>query len=110
MINDTLRKIETELLGSKNIREERRAELLRLLDTLRDEIGALSRTHDLEAQEIAQRTQVSTLEATRSPRNQEQLSMSLKGLTSSVEGFEQSHPQLVRIVNSLSHTLSSLGI
>lgn len=110
MIDDTLRRIEAEILNSRNISEERRTELTQLLTKLREEVGALSQTHGSEARMIAEQTQSSTVEATRSPRDQEQLSRSLRGLASSVEGFEQSHPQLVRIVNSLSQTLSNLGI
>jgi len=36
--------------------------------------------------------------------------LSLEGLSSSVEGFEKSHPKLVQIVNAISNTLSNLGI
>jgi hypothetical protein len=34
----------------------------------------------------------------------------LRGLQSSAEGFEKSHPKLVEIVNRISSTLSNLGI
>jgi hypothetical protein len=38
------------------------------------------------------------------------MELSLKGLSSSVEGFEKSHPQLVQVVNRICTTLSNLGI
>ena len=110
MIEDTLQQIETRLKGSESLREERRTELLNLLNTLKSEVADLSKTHSEEAQSIAGFTNLSAYEATRSEQNPELLSLSLKGLTSSVEGFESSHPQLVRIVNSISQTLSNLGI
>ena len=110
MIEDTLQQIETRLKGSESLREERRTELLNLLNTLKSEVADLSKTHSEEAQSIAGFTNLSAHEATRSEQNPELLSLSLKGLTSSVEGFESSHPQLVRIVNSISQTLSNLGI
>lgn len=110
MIEDTLQQIETRLKGSESLREERRTELLNLLNTLKSEVADLSKTHSEEAQSIAGFTNLSAHEATRSEQNPELLSLSLKGLTSSVEGFETSHPQLVRIVNSISQTLSNLGI
>jgi len=34
----------------------------------------------------------------------------LQGLKSSVDELEESHPQLVQIVNAISNTLSNLGI
>jgi hypothetical protein len=36
--------------------------------------------------------------------------ISVKGLRSSVAGFEKSHPRLAQVVNSISNTLSNLGI
>ena len=110
MIEDTLQQIETRLKSSESVREDRRAELLSLLTTLKAEVAELSKTHSEEAQSIAGFTNISAHEATRSEQNPELLNLSLKGLSSSVEGFESSHPQLVRIVNSISQTLSNLGI
>ena len=43
-------------------------------------------------------------------KNPELLKLALEGLASSVEGFEESHPHLVQIVNSICNTLSNLGI
>ena len=110
MIENTLQEIESRLRSSESVPEERRAELLKLLTTLKSEVAELSKTHGEEAQSIAGFTNLSAHEATRAEQNPELLSLSLKGLTSSVEGFESSHPQLVRIVNSISQTLSNLGI
>jgi hypothetical protein len=36
--------------------------------------------------------------------------LSLAGLSSSVEEFEQSHPRLVQIANAISNALANLGI
>jgi uncharacterized protein YoxC len=38
------------------------------------------------------------------------LKSSVEELRSSVEGFEQSHPKLVEVVNRISNTLANLGI
>lgn len=110
MIDDTLSKIEAKIQNSESIKDERKRDLLQLLGTLKSEIAELSKTHGEEAQSIAGFTQVSTHEATRSEQNPELLNLSLKGLSSSVEGFEKSHPRLVQIVNAISSTLSNLGI
>ena len=84
--------------------------MLQLLGTLKSEVGKLSKTHDEQAQSIAGFAQLSAHEATRQQQNPQSLHHSLEGLRSSVEGFEKSHPQLVRIVNNISNTLSNLGI
>jgi hypothetical protein len=110
MIEDTLQQIETRLKASETIKEERRKEIMDLLDTLKSEVQALSKTHSEQAESIAGFTNLSAHEATRLDQNPELLDLSLKGLASSVQGFEESHPRLVRIVNSVSQTLSNLGI
>lgn len=110
MIDETLARIERELKESESLSDARRQELLKLMGTLKGEIQDLARTHQEQARSIAGFTQVSTHEATRSSQDPALLDLSLKGLSSSVAGFERSHPQLVQIVNSISHTLSNLGI
>lgn len=110
MIDETLAKIETRLRSAEAIPGDRREELLNLVNTLRAEIGTLSRTNEDRAQSIAGFTQVSTHEATRREPDPALLRVSLEGLTGSVAGFEKSHPRLVQIVNNLSTTLSNLGI
>jgi hypothetical protein len=110
MIEDIIGKIESRIQGADAVKEERRRELLELLGTLKSEVAKLSRTHGEQAQSIAGFTEVSTHEATRSEQDPELLKLSLKGLGSSVQNLEQSHPHLVRIVNALSNTLSNLGI
>jgi len=110
MINETLERIEKELTASESLSEQRRRELLELMGTLKAEVQELARSNEEQARSIAGFTQVSTHEATRATRDDALLDLSLKGLSSSVAGFEQSHPRLVQIVNSISHTLSNLGI
>jgi len=110
MIEDTVSKIEAKIQGADAISNDKKRELLQLLGTLKSEVGALSKTNSEQAQSIAGFTELSTHEATRSEQNPELLELSLKGLSSSVEGFEKSHPKLVQIVNNISNTLSNLGI
>ncbi len=49
-------------------------------------------------------------QAMREEKNPQLLKISLQGLSTSVEGFESSHPKLVGIVNSICLTLSNIGI
>jgi hypothetical protein len=110
MIEDTICKIEAKIHGSDSIKPERKTELLHLLGTLKSEISGISSTHKEQAESIAGFTERSAHEATRTTQNPELLDLSLKGMSSSVDGFKKSHPQLVQIVNSISQTLSNLGI
>ena len=110
MNESNLNEIEAKIRGAKSISEERKRELLQLLGTLKSEVGKLSQTHDEQAQSITGFAQLSAHEATRTKQNPQSLHHSLEGLRSSVEGFEKSHPQLVRIVDSISNLLANLGI
>ena len=110
MIEDTIGKIEARIQSADAIKDDRKQELLELLGTLKAEVARLSETHTEQAESIAGFTERSAQEATRSEQNPQLLNLSLQGLNSSVEEFEKSHPQLVRIVNAISHTLSNLGI
>ena len=110
MIEDTIGKIEARIQGAEAVKEDRRQELLQLLGTLKSEVAELSKTHEEQAQSIAGFTELSTHEATGAEQNPELLKLSLEGLGSSVRGFEESHPRLVQIVNTISSTLSNLGI
>ncbi|MGH7970337.1 MAG: DUF4404 family protein [Limisphaerales bacterium] len=110
MIEDTIAKIRAKLEGADAMKDERRRELLQLLDTLRREVDTLSKTDREQAQSIAGFAELSTHEAMRSEQNPRLLKLSLEGLTSSVAELEESHPRLVQIVNAISNTLSNLGI
>ncbi len=110
MIDETVSKIEARLNAAEAISPERKQELLQLLGTLKAEISKLSKTHGEEAARIVDLTDTTMIEATRPEQNSDELQSATDSLSSSVEGFEKSHPKLVQIVNSISHTLSNLGI
>jgi len=110
MIEDTLGKIESRLKTADSIPDERRRELLDLVALLKSEVATLSKTHEEEAESIAEFAKLSTHEATRTEQNPQLLKLSLEGLNSSVKGFEESHPRLVQIVGAVTNTLSNLGI
>lgn len=110
MIQDTIAQIEQRLRQGGAVDDAKRAELLHLLATLKAEVSGLSETHADQAQSIAGFTAVSAHEATREEKNPDLVRLSLKGLASSVEEFEASHPRLVEVVNRICTTLSNLGI
>ena len=110
MIQDHLDRIEARLKHSETVREADKADLLALLKILREEITELSRTHYEQAESITGFAGLSTQEAMRSEKSPPLLSLSIRGLASSVQGFETTHPRLVEIVNRFCTMLSNLGI
>ena len=109
MIRETLEQIQARI-ESGNLKEEQKQDLLRLLGQLKSEMTEVCQENPDQAQSIAGFTGLSAHEATRDEKNPQLLQLSLDGLRSSVEGFEKSHPRLVEVVNSISVTLSNLGI
>jgi putative cell wall-binding protein len=110
MIQDDFDKIEERLKQSKSVKESEKAELLTLLTTLRKEIADLSQTNYEHAESIVGFAKLSAHEATRSEKNPTLLNLSIEGLASSVQGFEISHPGLVKIINTFCTMISNLGI
>jgi hypothetical protein len=109
MIEKTISEIEARVRGVGSVNETQKQELLTLLGKLKAEVGLLEQTHSQEAKSIADSINVTTQAATSGTQNPESVKSSVAGLRSSVEGFEQSHPKLVQVVNSLSNMLSNLG-
>ncbi|HXB59891.1 MAG TPA: DUF4404 family protein [Candidatus Acidoferrales bacterium] len=91
MIEKTISDIEAKI-RSGTLAEPAKAELLQLLTSLKAEAATLQKTCDDTREK------------------QTTLKNSVEELRSSVEGFEQSHPKLVQAVNSISTTLSNLGV
>ena len=110
MIRETISEIEARIKNAQSLNDAKKEELLKLLSTLRTEVSELSKTHAEQTQSIAGFTGVSVHEAMREEKNPQLLKLSLQGLSTSVEGFESSHPKLVEIVNSICLTLSNIGI
>ena len=108
MIQETIQRLEARLRGSEALPENTRDELLTLLATLRAEIAQLPAASATQAQNIAELTDRSAKEA--AARNPERLQGTLDELVDAARGFEESHPQLVQIVNNIANTLASLGI
>jgi hypothetical protein len=110
MIQDTIEKLQASVQQASALKGESKAELLQLLDRLKTEVGELAKTNSEQAHSIAGFAAISTHEATRTTPDPELLKLSLHGLSRSVSEFEESHPHLVQVVNSISNTLSNLGI
>jgi hypothetical protein len=110
MIEDRIQKIEARLHESANIPEPARAELLKLLAALRDEVGTLAKSHEEDARSIARFVDASAHEATRVEKKPQLIEAALNGLTGSVEAVEASHPKVAEVVNQIAVVLSNMGI
>ena len=110
MIQGTIAKIEDRIQEVGTLDDRNRKELLSLISDLKSEVTALSATQREQAESIAGFTAVSTHEATRGEKDPQLLKLGVKGLSSSVKGFEVSHPRLVQTVNAICAKLSDLGI
>lgn len=110
MLQETLSKIENQIQGAPTIKPESRAELLTLLETLKTEIGELSKTHQEQARSITGFAELTAYEATRPNRNPQLVSISVKGLSSSAKEFEHSHPRMVGVINRICSSLANMGI
>src|SRR3990172_13191806 len=110
MIKETITQIEARIEKAESLNDAKKKELLALLSTLKTEIFELSKTHAEQSRSITGFTEVSIHEAMREEKNPQLLRLSLRGLSTSVEGFEISHPKLVGAVNSICLTLSNIGI
>jgi hypothetical protein len=110
MVDETLAQLETKIRQASALNETQKTELVQLLQALHAEIHTLAPTHAEHAESITGFTEVSTHEAVRQHRNPQLVELALKGLVSSVESFETTHPQLVSLVNSISMLLANIGI
>ena len=110
MIQETITQIEARIQNAKSLNGERKKELLDLLSTLKAEVSEFSKTYPEQTQSITGFAEVSIHEAVREEKNPQLLKLSLQGLSISVKDFEDSHPKLVGVVNSICNTLSNIGI
>jgi predicted nucleic acid-binding Zn-ribbon protein len=110
MIENRIQKIEARLQESTSIPEASRAELLKLLSALKDEVGTLARSHEEDARSIAKFMDASAHEATRAKKKPKLIEAALNGLTASAESFEASHPKLAEVVNQIAVVLSNMGL
>jgi len=110
MVQNTIEKIEEKIRTNNSLNEKNKTELLELLATLKPEMTKLSEAQTEHAESIAGFMERSTHEAMRQEKNPALLKLAVDGLSTSVIGFEVSHPQLVENVNYIANTLANMGI
>ncbi len=110
MATNTFARIEKILQETEVLTPEKKDELLGLLATLRSETAAMDPAHAQAARDIALQAQDLAEHALNPDRDREAMRHGLGRLAASVTGFEQTHPRLVQIVNTLCTALSNMGI
>ena len=110
MIDQTINELESLIRSSKNLTETQRAELQALVNSLKNEVVHLAKTHQEEADSIATFTRLTAGEVLKNTRNPKLLGIALTGIRASVEQFEASHPGLTLTVNNISTYFANLGL
>jgi len=110
MVQDTIEKIEKTIRANKSLTQRNKTQLLDLLEKLKPEIEKLSEVREEHAESVAGFVERSTHEALRKEKNPALLRLAIDGLSTSVKGFEASHPKLVETVNYIASELANLGI
>ena len=105
-----LKDVENRILNHNDISIETKAELLRLLASLKSEIATLEHTHTEHAESVIGLAERSMHEAIRQPKDPQLAASALQELAASVAELEVSHPQLIHVVNAISVLLSNIGI
>ena len=110
MIDETVARIEQAIRRAGDADPGHRDELIRLLQQLKREVGALPAAQGEEARSIAQFAEAAAHEAARKDKSTRLLELSGDGLRESVAGFEVTHPRLIGVVNEICGLLAGLGI
>lgn len=106
----TIENLKNKVKTNSTVNETKKTVILDLLETLKPEIDLLAAEKAEHAMFITGFVEHSTDEAMQEPGNPTLLKLSIDGLKASVVGFETSHPQLVKTVNTIAEALASMGI
>jgi hypothetical protein len=108
MLEERIQKTESAVKAAGNISADQKTELLGLLARLKSALGKVEHREDAES--IARFAEASVHEATRKKKKQNLLEAALHGLKKSVDEFEASHPELVKLVTEISTVLANMGL
>ena len=109
-MENIFKRIEAELSNSGSMSNEKKLELLNLIQELRQEMAQLSEAHKEDAQSLAFYAESSLREATRQQKSSDIFNHTLEGFSLSAKKFEISHPKLTTIVNNINQILVNIGI
>jgi hypothetical protein len=110
MALDQLGQLEARIHESHDLSPRQKAELLQLVTELKEAMADRSITHAAPPQGTTSVPDSSAPEGTRQNTPQHPVRMAMDDLSSSIEAFEASHPELVTTVNQISTLLANMGI
>ncbi len=107
---NTLEQLKENVLKNDSLSGDNKAELLKLLSSLSEQLTELSKSKSEHAGNIAEHIERSTNEALKVDKDPSLLKKALEGLSDSVKGFEVTHPVLVEDVNYWATVLANMGL
>ena len=110
MALDRLGHLEARIHETHELSPQQKEELLRLVSELKEAMAAFPTTPEAHAPSRARVTDAAAAETTRPDTPQHPLRSTMDDVSTSVEAFEASHPELVNTVNQISTLLANMGI
>ncbi|MCM8529951.1 MAG: DUF4404 family protein [Lentisphaeraceae bacterium] len=110
MIEEKLAKIEDKIRQAPAMESENKELVLKLIDELKLEVEGLESVDSEKLASAGSFAEVGANEVTREDGSKGILDIALKGFNESVKDFEESHPKLVQIVNSICTQLANSGL
>ena len=108
-MQEALAKIRDLITNAKKLSDSQKAEMLRYVKSLDHELTALAREKEDEAKNIAHLTHIRTKQALADDVADEEAELH-EGFSAAVEKFELSHPRLYKALQTISISLSGLGV
>jgi hypothetical protein len=110
MALDRLGQLEARIHETHELSPQQKEELLRLVSEVKEAMAALSTPPEAHAPSRTRVTDTAGGEATRPDTPHHPLRSAMDDVSTSVEAFEASHPELVNTVNQISTLLANMGI
>jgi hypothetical protein len=110
MALDRLGQLEARIHESHELSPQQKEELLQLVSELKEAMAELPTTHEAQPPSSTRVPDLAAAETTRQDTPQHPLRRAMDDVSTSVEAFEASHPDLVNTVNQISTLLANMGI
>ena len=106
MIHEKLKAIEDKINESSSMKQENKESVLELLSELKSEI------QDVSSEQTDQIAQLDSLKEIQQSTDEDAglIKKAFNEVSDSVKSFEESHPKLVQLVNSICTQLSNAGL
>jgi hypothetical protein len=110
MALEPLGHLEARIQETHELSPQQKEELLRLISELKEAMTAFPTTPEAHAPSRTPAPDTTAAETTRQETPQHPVRVAMDDVSTSVEAFEASHPELVSTVNQISMLLANMGI